>query len=58
MGTSSRPLTVVIMLALIVVGLGWIVPERFALMGVFGWPVLILATVGLGIKQLIDAKER
>jgi hypothetical protein len=33
MGISSRPLTVVIMLALIVVGLGWIVPERFALMG-------------------------
>lgn len=57
MSSSSRPLLVVIILALIVVGLGWIVPERFAIVGLFGWALLFVATVGLGIKQLIDGRE-
>jgi hypothetical protein len=54
---SRRPLLAVITLALILVGLGWIVTESFALMGIFGWAALFVATAGLGIKQLIDERE-
>ena len=54
-----RVLLALMLLALTAVGLGWFVPERFALLGLLGWAVLILATALLGVIQLVDAlRER
>jgi hypothetical protein len=51
-----RVLMTLILLALIAVGLGWLAPERFGLLGVIGWAVLFAATVLLGLTQIIQTR--
>jgi hypothetical protein len=52
-----RLLMTLILLALIVVGLGLLAPERFGLFGMLGWVVLIIATVFLGVAQIIHMRR-
>lgn len=53
----ARLLMTLILLALIAVGLGWLAPTKFGLWGLVGWVVLFIATVLLGVAQLIHARK-
>jgi hypothetical protein len=52
-----RLLPVLMLLAAIMIALGWFIPERFGIIGVLGWVLLFIATPALAITQLIHARR-
>ena len=53
----THSLSVAILLAIAAIGVGWLSPERFGIVGLFGWVALFWATVSLGIAQLIQVRR-
>jgi len=53
-----KALTFLIILSLLVMGLGFAMPERFALFGVIAAVVLFVSTAALGVVQWLTHNRR